>query len=356
MFGPSKEGSQTQRAGDGSTLLQANRDINIGVSEKRAHEIALETSKHVISEFTADSMAIVQDRILKLDDRVIATLIRENRLQVFADPGFQRTYRKAQEGAAVSERDSDYDLLAALMVDRAERGNERPIRAGIDRAIEVIDRIDDEALRGLTVFQAVSQYCPRLGDIDAGLNAMNNLLSQLLDGPLPMGRDWIDHLDIHDGVRVNAVGGLRKFDDFWLENHMPGYLSTGVEAATVTQNPLYEKTQFSKLIVPHKFKDGFVRVEAPSKRVLEEFCEPVADPEIRQTLITDADAVFHLNDIDESCRVLLMDLARTFPGLDKIATWWDTIPTAVTVTAVGRVLARANAERLDHKKILPPLD
>lgn len=356
MFGPSKEGSQAQRAGNDSTLIQASGDINIGVTESRAHEIALETSTQVISKFTADSMAIIQDRILKLDDRVIAALIREKRLQVFADPGFQRTYRKAQEGAAVSERDSDYDLLAALMVDRADRGSQRPIRAGIDRAIEVIDRIDDEALRGLTVFQAISQYSPRAGDIDVGLNVMNNLLSQLLDGPLPMGRDWLDHLDILDGVRVNNAVELRKFDDYWLENNMPGYMSTGVEAAIFTQNPLYEQTQFSKLIVPHKFKDGFVRVEAPSKKVLEEFCEPVLNAEIRQTLITDADVVFRLSDIDESCRVSLMDLARTFPGLDKIATWWDSIPTGVTVTAVGRVLARANAERLDHKKILPPLN
>lgn len=354
MFGPNKDGSQAQRAGNDSTLLQAAGDINIGVSEERAHQIALETSKHVISEFTADANAMIQERILKLDDRVIASLVREGRLQVFADPGFQRTYRKAQEGAAVSDRDSDYDLLAALMADRADRGSQRPIRAGIDRAVEVIDRIDDEALRGLTVFQAVSQYIPTSGDIDMGLNTMENLLSQLLDGPLPVGREWLDHLDILDGVRISSVSELRKFQDYWFAS-VPGYLSTGIEAAAAPQTPLHERTQFSKFIVPHKFKEGFVRVAAPSKEVLEGWCASV-EPESRQTLLDDAESIFRLSDIDEACRQPLMDLVQTLPALNKISTWWDAIPHALSITAVGRVLARANAERLDHKNILPPLD
>lgn len=354
MFGPSKEGSQAQRAGDGSTLIQAAGDINLGVSEERAHEIALETSKHVISEFTADANALIQDRILKLDDRVIASLVREGRLQVFADPGFQRTYRKAQEGAAVSDRDNDYDLLAALMVDRAERGSQRPIRAGIDRAVEVIDRVDDEALRGLTIFQTLSQHTPLNGDIDMGLNAMENLLGQLLDGPLPIGREWLDHLDILDSVRISSVNELRKFQDYWFSG-VPGYLSTGIEATSAPQSPLHERTGFSAIIVPHKFKEGFVRVAAPSKGALEKWSESL-DPESRQTILNDAESIFRLSDIDEACRQPLMDLVQTLPALNKISTWWDSIPHAFSLTSVGRVLARANAERLDHKNMLPPLD
>lgn len=354
MFGPNKEGSQAQRAGNDSTLIQATGDINIGVSEKRAHEIARETSKQVISEFTADAMAMVQDRILKLDDRIIAALIRENRLQVFADPGFQRTYRKAQEGAAVSDRDSDYDLLSALMVDRAERGTKHTIRAGIDRAIEVIDRIDDEALRGLTVFQAVLQYKPAGGDIDKGLDVMNRLLGQLIDGPLPAGSDWLDHLDILDVVRPNSSSEFRKFNDFWPTEMMPGYISRGVEESDAPKTWSYLGKDFRWLSAPHKFKEGFVRIEAPTKKDFERYYSSLP-PEAVEIVSNDADEIFHLSDIDESCREPLMVLIRAIPKLRMIEEWWDTLP-FFSVTAVGRVLARANAERLDVNKILPPLD
>src|SRR5699024_11279824 len=113
--------------------------------ESRAREIAQQAAKSVISEYANESVRVIQERITKLDDRVIASLVREGRLEVFADPGFQRSYTKAHSGAAVSEKDSDYDLLAGLLIDRAKRGGIRNIRAGIERSIEIVDQIDDEA-------------------------------------------------------------------------------------------------------------------------------------------------------------------------------------------------------------------
>jgi hypothetical protein len=347
-------GGQLQRAGSNSLQIQAAGDVNLGVSEDRAREIALDTARQVLSTFTHEANSVIQDRILKLDDRVIAALVRENRLQVFADPGFQRTYRKAQEGAAASERDADYDLLAALLVDRAARGRQRTIRAGIERSIEIVDRIDEEALRGLTIFQAVMQYSPTAGDIDLGLQTIARLLSQLLDGPLPRGSDWLDHLDILDAVRVNSGGGLRKFHDFWPTSHMPGYMSVGAVDSGEPKTWMFASTAIPWQLAPHKLKDGFVRVNAPSKAVfLEQFS--MLPQSLTEQLFNDAESVFHLSEIDESCREPLMGLIRAIPELKQIEDWWDQIAGAVSVTAVGRVLARANAERLDSEKILPPL-
>ena len=347
-------GSQAQRAGADSLQIQAAGDINLGVSEDRAREIALDTAQQVLSSFTHEANTVIQDRILKLDDRVIAALVRENRLQVFADPGFQRTYRKAQEGAAASERDADYDLLAALLVDRAERGAQRTIRAGIERSIEIVDRIDEEALRGLTVLQAVAQYSPMAGDIDLGLETMNRLLGQLLDGPLPQGGEWLDHLDVLDAVRVNSGGELRKFNDFWPTTHMPGYMSAGAVDSSVPKTYMIGPIAIPWMVEPHKLKDGFVRVSAPSKSIFIGY-HSAMDPSIVQTLSDDADAIFHLSEIDESCREPLMGFIRAIPKLKAIEEWWEQISGSVSVTAVGRVLARANAERLDSENVLPSL-
>lgn len=355
MFSNNNQG-QSQRAGTDAVQIQAARDVNIGITEERARQISLESAKFVLDEYTNEGIAIIQDRLLKLDDRVIASLVRENRLHVFADPGFQRTYRKAQEGAAVSDRDSDFDLLASLVADRATRGADRPIRAGIDRAIEVIDRMDDEALRGLTVFQAVSQYRPVGGLVDDGIATMVKLLGQLLDGPLPAGGDWLDHLDLLDAIRINPVSGLRKFEDYWLTSHLTGYMSQGVEAAEAPALWNFEEYSIPWPTVPHDFKPGYVRVAAASIDVFEKKHVAHLRPPARDAIVKDAKDIFHLDSVDEECRAPLMAKLREQQALKTIEEWWDQITSGVTVTAAGRVLARANAERLDSEKVLPPLD
>ena len=354
MFADDKS-SQNQKAGADSVQIQAAGDIVVGITEDRAREIALSTSMRVLDQFTSDANDLIQERILKLDDRVIAALVRENRLQVFADPGFQRTYRKAQEGAASTERDADYDLLAALLQDRAERGSNRPIRAGIELSIEVIDRIDDEALRGLTVMQAAVQYSPKSGEIAAGISLMSKFFEQLLDGPLPTGVDWLEHLDLLDGARINPVESLRTFQDYWPSAHLSGYMSAGIEVADAPQNWFIADIPITWIAVPHDLKPGFVRLNAPSKAAYEKLYEKVS-PVFRDPMLAEADSVFRLSEVDETCRASLMDIVRGYPVLRDIEQWWDQIPKAANITAVGKVLARANAERLDVKHVLPPLN
>lgn len=356
MFSSDENNKQAQRAGDNSALVQAGRDITIvnGLSEERAREIARVTSEQVIAEYTAEAQKVIQDRIFKLDDKVIAALIREGRIQVFSDPGFQRSYRKAQEGAAVTERDEDYDLLTALIVDRVERGEKRHIRAGIDRAIEVIDRIDETTLRGLTVMQAVMQYRPAGGDIIKGLRVMDNLLGQLIDGPLPEGIDWVDHLDVLDAARIRYGTPLRKFGDFWPKTHMPGYISTGAEESLAPKFWDFHGEKIEWMSEKHLFKEGFVRLQVACIEDLEKWHDKFP-PETVSKLLVQAEENFHVSAVDDSCSESLMDLARDLPSLRKIEEWWDKIPNAFTVTAVGKVLARANAERLDTLRVLPSL-
>jgi hypothetical protein len=43
-----------------------------------------------------------------------------------------------------------------------------------------------------------------------------------------------------------------------------------------------------------------------------------------------------------------------YESLKKLRNWWDSIPEAFSITAVGRVLAHANAQRCDPT--LPALD
>lgn len=344
---------QDQSAGDNSTQVQATGDVILGITEDRAHQIAEQTAREVLEKHTEEGLRLVQERILKLDDRTISSLVREGRLEVFADPGFQRSYRRAQEGAAVTDREHDYDLLTGLLIDRAQRGETRTVRAGIERCIEIIDRIDDEALRGLTTLQALQQYRPVSPFLSAGLNILEGLFSELVDGPLPFGSEWLDHLDILDAVRVGSGSSIKPFREYFPQS-IHGYLASGC-LAEIREFPLTvngQPWQNPPLLARHELREGYVRFAAANEATLDAM--GIADPE-RGILIEQARANLGFGKVDAELIDPFLDELRERPTLAQIEAWWNQIPYGLQTTGVGRILARANALRLDTNGTLPSI-
>jgi hypothetical protein len=65
---------------------------------------------------------------------------------------------------------------------------------------------------------------------------------------------------------------------------------------------------------------------------------------------------WRLTEVDPELRTALMDRLSERPKLQVLREWWGAIPTGVQITSVGRVLATANAKRLDSAGMLPALD
>lgn len=344
---------QTQKAGDQSLQIQADGNVYLGVTEERAHEIARMTSQEAIDRYAAEGHTLIQDRIFKLDDRVIGALVRSGRIGVFADPGFQKTYRAAQAGAASTERDEDYELLSALVVDRVLRGEDRKIRAGIARSIEIVDQVDADSLRGLTVFHLASRFrMMRANSMEDALDHLSLALGVVLDGPLPLGLDWIEHLDILDAIRAGS-GPLRPFADFFPEHALAGYLSVGVSENEAPRliSGLDPVRGWGDMVVPHELKPGFVRLRAIQVDVLEETAEQNGIDQ--RALKEAAESDYKFSTVDPECRTAVAALVDQRENLRRIGEWWDQIPLLPDVTAAGRVLARANTERLDEGGLLP---
>lgn len=346
---------QSQSGGNNSTQIQALGDVVVGVDESRAREIAEQAAKSVMTEYAEESIRLIQDRIAKLDDQVIASLVRKGKLEVFADPGFQRSYTKAQSGAAVSEKESDYQLLAGLLIDRAERGTARNVRAGIERSIEIVDQIDEEALRGLTVLQALGQYAPMSPYLEDGLDLMESLFSDLVDGPLPEGGEWLDHLDILDAARLTQGVSFKPFREFY-PALMPGYLAEGAPIGSseppfvIDGHPLFGPN----LLVEHELKPGHHRFAASTIETLEYTLPAMAH--IHSELVEQAKKRLGFKSVSPELVDPFLERLRSRPTLAKIEIWWEQIPQFAQVTGVGKVLARSNALRLDVRKILPPIN
>lgn len=353
---------QGQRAGAGASQVQVAGDLVLiqGVNEERAFEIAREAAKGVIAEYSEESYAVAEERIGKFDVAMIRNLSQADLLGALGDPAVQVTMRKAQIGAASTEREGDYEILAGLIEDRVKRSGDRPVRASINRAVEVVDQIDGLALAGLTLMQAAQQISPMAGAIGAGLDDMERLLEQLMDDvALPEGIEWVEHLDVLGAVRLDGIQTFRTFDEYW-PTKTPGYVSAGVPYDSEEIPPALRRLMDRQVIMQpdeHELKPNYLRLRFPSVEALDQALVAAGkSEEDRLTVIDVARNTFMLDTADPNLFAAYMEKARARPCHLRLAEWWGGLSQHFAITTVGRVLARANAKRLDQLGLLPPLE
>ncbi len=363
---------QIQKAGEHSQLVQA-RTVNIyeGIDEKRAREICAETYAIARQNFTADAYACANERVKQFEDSLLSRMLEiEDALSVFSDPAFQILLINAQRTAAATERDVDYDMLAELLACRVEKSTDRKNRAGISRAVEIVDKIDDDALCALTVVHAVNKVFPLSQSCKSGIRALADLYEKLIYMDLPTGIDWIDHLDILDAVRINSAGHFKKMSEYYPER-LIGYSAAGIRIDSdeykKAMDMLLKVGLNSSFLIPNELLDGYVRIPIAEKNAIKSIFinrKNMVDGKVimrqdkaNQKEIETLEAIWNLYTIDskekEEAIAAFMNEWDSYPSLKKLHTWWDTLPIAFNITQVGTVLAHTNARRCD--KTIPEL-
>lgn len=371
LVGIMKGNKQNQKAGNNSQQIQAESItvVNVGIDEKRAREICQEMNLQLRMEYTDEALAIAKSRVAEFENRLLPKMEAvDGALEVFADPSFQLLLAEAQKTAASSERPADYDLLSELLIHRFQKGENRIIRAGIRRAVEIVDEIADEALLGLTVFHSASYFIPTSGDVNVGLDVLNNLFAKIIYGELPTGNNWLDHLDILDAVRVNSYARLKKTEEYYPEL-LGGYVEVGIEKESENYSKAIEILHINKLpqniLVEHALNSNFVRFDLFGKGQIDSL---VLDSRMSNGNVISVplsenqkNAIISIYDLYKKDDVLKKQNVNAFmeewdkrPYLKILRQWWDNINVNIQITSVGRVLAHSNAQRCD--KNLPPLD
>lgn len=365
--------NQNQKAGDNSQQIQAdNMIVNLGIDEKRAREIYQEMNLQLRRDYTQEALSIANTRVAQFEDRLLPKMEAvDGALEAFADPSFQLLLVEAQKTASSSERPADYDILSELLIHRFQKGENRIVRAGINRAVEIVDEISDEALLGLTVFHSLSNFFPASGNISQGLEVLDNLFGKIFYGNLPTGHDWLDHLDILDAVRVNSMGGLKKINQYYPEM-LSGYIDVGIENESdnyLKAIQLLREVQLpTNILTTHALNKDYLRLNVSSKseigsinlqRNVSHNGNIVSVPVNLSTVQKNAlNLIYELYKKDEGLRQQNID--KFMEELDKrknlktLRKWWDNLNPGIQVTSVGRVLAHSNAQRCD--KNLAPLD
>lgn len=364
---------QSQKGGDGSTNIQTDKMIvNVGIDEKRAREIYQEMNLQLRKDYSQEALDIANKRVSEFENRLMVKMAKVNgALQAFADPSFQLLLVEAQKTAASTERPADYDLLSELLIHRFEKGENRFVRAGISRAVEIVDKIDDDALLGLTVLHAATNFIPVSGNVHQGLDVLNDLFGKIFYRKLPIGKDWLDHLDILDAARLSSFGNLKKIQQYYPEQ-LAGYVEVGIEKNSENFHKAIEMLKSENLsqdtLVEHAFNDDFVRINIPNQNqirtlILHQQIQhngkmmilPIPLSEGQKTAINSVYGLYKQDGkIKQENINLFMEEWDKRSNLKTLREWWDNIGTSVQITTVGKVLAHSNAQRCD--KNLPPLN
>ena len=352
----------SQKAGDNSQQVQAQTVViynNSGIDEKRVREIYQELLPQAIEANTQDAEKTALLRIAEFESVLIARLkAMEDAWAAFTDPSLQFLLVTAQKAAASTERQADYKLLAEMLAQRTQVGEDRMSRTAIRGAVEIVSEVSDEALLGLTVlFYFTRLPKPGMGSIPMELEKWNNLLGQLLDSPLPQGAEWLEHLALLGAVRIKSFTRLHTIKEMIVEA-CPGYVDVGILKGSENHWKAISLLAWQGLpldiLVEHDLNKDYLRVNLLRRGMIDEVgLGESPDGPMYCLTKSQRNAIESLYDLyvqDESLRreniSKFIEEWDKWPSLRALRLWWDAVKEYPEITSIGSVLAQANAERI----------
>ena len=353
--------SQVQKAGDNSSQYQASTIIQVnGISEERVRDIVSFECDKAIGSCLAESKLIVERRLSDFKTELYGSV--GERMQLFdslREPSCVDTLGRAANAAIRTDSERDKKLLAELLVKRFETPSDRYVATGVNKAIDIVDYLTDEELAGLTVFFAASTYLPTSASVDEGIKVLADLFDMMPCDRLPSGEDWMDSLDIHDALRVSSLSSLKHYVDYLFEA-LKGYtvcgFETGSDEEKKARGMLEEAGIPAGLLVEHELNPGYKRLFVRRVDDLGNISiVPLGDLSSEARPLTDDQrdalrSVFELGSDGSRDDVIKENLEKKVLQYHSLATlkdWWDSIPSALRISSVGKCLANANARRIN---------
>ena len=358
---------QTQKAGEGSTLVQTgtvtvNNNTVVGITEQRAREIFSEEMAQRAQCLAVEAQDTATKRMLDLFSDLMARVKKcEKDLSAFSDPGFIQNMRIAQEAAAVSDRKEDIETLSELLLARMNGALKRTTKTGIRKAMEIVPELEDAELMALSFFLFYAKYnlTNTYGtNSEQYLHMLNESFSKLLPIDLPRGKKWIQHLAILDVVMVDPASHFVSIEEFFAKKSA-GIVCVGIEKGSQDHQDAIAVLENCGIgagnLVDNDLFPGFVRLPIVDPDVLSVI--PAKIQSTQQWVLLNLDInhqtnikkVFSLYDKDENkihqVKLKFLEKVSKYPSLVRVNDWISTIEPPFELTSVGEALAYVNARR-----------
>lgn len=366
---------QKQEAGDSSQQFMVNTLIvnNNALTEQQVKEIINNEISKTLTENQFVANDIAQARLNEFGDVLLPKLVKSEMLDAFKDPAVQMLFKNAQKTAVCSERKLDYELLSELLIHRTKKNNINK-NVAISNAIEIIDKITEDALLVLTVFHAVVTFSPVSGDIDKGFQTLDNLFGKILNNTrLPDNNDWKENLEMNRIMNFNIFGTTKRMTDFWFEKFTSysqiwikkdsdefkqlckKLVENGIPMSIIIDNPLDKNFKTLKILEKGQLNDlVFTKLINTSGKNTEIHVKTTEKQKNVIESIFDNSNFKHNGNYNE--KILFEQKLNEYDNLKVINEWWNKniINQSVNLNAVGRVIAHTNVKNIDPT--LPDLD
>lgn len=362
--------------GDDSTNI-TGKTVNVtqnyyqGLTEDKVTEIIDKKLEmlNTIQVFTQEAYNRAERRVKKLEEIVIPRIAKiDETLGVFADPSFQSVLNDAVKVAAQTDEIESYKLLSELLAHKVEKPNDKSVKMDVSYAIDVIDKITEEALQAITVFVALQSWMPASGIISQGLSTINNIYSKLIFSDLPTDDKWIDQLDILKVLRIQSFGRFPSLSELQ-KRLFSGYVVCGIPKDSEKLNEIYQLLDDCSLprtcLIENELDSNYYRLPLVGIKKIElmDYIDNNA-PFIHGRVQLNEKQICNIKKIIsyyENDAIKLQEISEKFnikwnsyANLKRIGDWWTKLPYSFDLTSIGKVLAITNAQRIDST--LPKID
>lgn len=347
-------------------------DINIGNTIETQNNLIINNDPHQLIEYVkkdveltlAKQQLVAEQRarsiLEKYSEKVLPKLIKSEMIDAFSDPAIQVFFRSEQKAAICSSRENDLNILSEMLIYRIKNKNSIEKKASVSKAIDVVDKISDDALIALTIHYFLYFY-PTSGDILKGLKKLDEILGKLLENfNLPENNEWIDNVDILGLARISSFTSTERLEDLYFER-LDGYCLNGIQQDTSEYNDVVKKLTENNIptniLQNHILNPNHVRLAVTNESSIDDLYlvsiqqSNQEQQEIRTEFSNEQKKILKSIYLDskrnKDCEHIIREnfvlKINEFENLKKVMEWWNNnLAPSVEMNSVGRVIAHTN--------------
>ena len=221
------------------------------------------------------------------------------------------------------------------------------------------------------MIHAVNTFFPITGNIKEGIQVLSDLYERIGYIDLPKNNFWIDNLSILGCINVSPFFVQNNLEEQFF-NSLDGYTCVGVKRENENYQKVLElldKHRIShNILIEHELNQGHVRLCIPQKQQIEELYSSEVinfngisqrvNIKISEEQKSCLKQIFDLCSKDtiatKQVREKFVELLNSYESIKQIIEWRNKIGTTFNLTSIGKVIAHANAKKIDTT--LPDLD